>query len=42
MKKYQKVKVVATNNPQGSYAAGCGSDNTYAGSSKCKSCERTA
>ena len=42
MKKEQKVKGGAKNNPQGSYAAGCGSDNTFAGSSKCKSCERTA
>ncbi len=39
-KAYKKVKVVAKNNPQGSYVAGCPGDNN--GSAfNCKSCERT-
>ena len=40
MKKYVKAQVVAKNNPQGSYAAGCPTNrngDTYA----CKTCERT-
>ena len=39
MKKYVKAKVVAKNNPQGSYAAGCPAKNS--GGDYCKSCERT-
>jgi len=40
---YSKPKLVATNNPQGSYAAGCpakdhGEDYWQTG---CKACERT-
>ena len=43
MKKYVKAQVVAKNNPQGSYAAGC-PPKTNGGdwaSSGCKACERT-
>ena len=42
MKKYVKAQVLAKNNPQGSYAAGCPADKneTYAGGN-CKRCERT-
>lgn len=46
MKTYVKAQVVAKNNPQGSYAAGCpvrksnqGIDSQ--GPYSCKSCERT-
>lgn len=41
MKKYTKVKVVAKNNPQGSYAAGCPTGSSTGGSGQCKQCERT-
>lgn len=43
MKKYVKAQVVAKNNPQGSYAAGCPEKTTNAGqiNSGCKNCERT-
>jgi hypothetical protein len=37
MKKYKKAKVVAKNNPQGSFAAGCPT-NTRSGSGNCN-CE---
>lgn len=40
MKKYQKVKVVAKNNPAGSYAAGC-PEKTAFSTSSCKYCERS-
>lgn len=40
MKKYVKAQVVAKNNPQGSYAAGCPANKRPTHS--CKSCERTA
>lgn len=39
MKKYEKPMILAKNNPQGSYAAGCPDKGT--GSWVCKSCERT-
>jgi len=39
-KAYKKVKVVAKNNPQGSYVAGCPTNKNGFGSD-CKSCERT-
>jgi hypothetical protein len=43
MKKYVKAQVVAKNNPQGSYAAGCPAKNDkWGGSPKCKDCERTS
>ena len=38
MKKYVKAQVVAKNNPQGSYAAGCPTNLTW---TQCKQCERT-
>jgi len=38
MKKYQKTKAVAKNNPKGSYAAGCPT-NVRNGSGTCKKCE---
>lgn len=43
MKKYVKARVVAKNNPQGSYAAGCppkerGSSGS--GSYSCRQCDR--
>jgi len=41
MKKYVKAQVVAKNNPQGSYAAGCPSQNSGGGVLYCKRCERT-
>ena len=44
MKTYKKVKVIAKNNPQGSYVAGCPADKTYGqsgNSHSCKKCERT-
>ena len=40
MKKYVKVKVVAKNNPQGSYAAGCPTDKNKQGSGDPGSCSR--
>ena len=40
MKKYEKAKVVAKNNPQGSYAAGCPAKNAGQ-TSTCHNCERT-
>ena len=43
MKKYKKARVVAKNNPQGSYAAGCPAKNTGGGtlgSGGCKDCDR--
>lgn len=40
MKKYKKVKVVAKNNPQGSYVAGCPTKDTGT-DWHCKQCERT-
>lgn len=40
MKKYVKAQVVAKNNPQGSYAAGC-PVNENGLSNRCKQCERT-
>jgi len=40
MKKYVKAKVVAKNNPQGSYAAGCPAKENGA-EYHCKKCERT-
>jgi len=40
MKTYKKVKVVAKNDPQGSYVAGCPSQGNYH-ASDCKKCERT-
>lgn len=43
MKKYKKAKVVAKNNPQGSYAAGCPAKNTGSGTlgqGGCKDCDR--
>ncbi len=40
MKKYVKAQVVAKNNPQGSYAAGCPAKQQPTHS--CKSCERTS
>lgn len=39
MKKYVKAQVVAKNNPQGSYAAGCPTNKT--GADSCRICERT-
>lgn len=42
MKKYTKAKVIAKNNPQGSYAAGCPEKNANGGAGpQCKSCERS-
>lgn len=41
MKKYKKAKVLAKNNPQGSYAAGCGSNRPNQSSQECKRCERS-
>ena len=42
-KAYKKVTVVAKNNPQGSYVAGCPADKTgNEGTPKCKNCERSA
>jgi hypothetical protein len=43
MKKYKKVQVLAKNNPQGSYAAGCPAKNPgiEEASTGCKKCERT-
>jgi hypothetical protein len=41
MKKYVKAQVVAKNNPQGSYAAGCPAKSGNNQSSVCKSCETT-
>lgn len=44
MKKYVKAQVVAKNNPQGSYAAGCPAKERgagTAGSYSCINCERT-
>jgi len=37
MKKYQKPQVIAKNNPQGSYAAGCPAQGT---GDQCHRCER--
>jgi len=41
MKKYVKAQVLAKNNPQGSYAAGCPVRDTGSGMYGCKTCERT-
>ena len=41
MKKYKKAVVVAKNNPQGSYAAGCPTGSSTSSSSSCNSCDRT-
>jgi len=42
MKKYVKAQVVAKNNPQGSYAAGCpAKGNNQNDGPKCSACERT-
>ena len=41
MKKYQKAQVIAKNNPQGSYAAGCPPKDA-GGPNYCKRCERSA
>ena len=40
MKNYQKPKVLAKNNPTGSYAAGC-PEKQNGTSTYCKNCERT-
>ena len=43
MKKYVKAQVVAKNNPQGSYAAGCpekGRGGASNGDYSCKACDR--
>lgn len=40
MKKYVKAQVVAKNNPQGSYAAGCPEKGTANGAIECRRCER--
>lgn len=41
MKKYVKARVLAKNNPQGSYAAGC-PQNRHNGSAECcRNCEMT-
>ena len=44
MKTYVKAQVVAKNNPEGSYAAGCPEKNAggQMQSGWCKQCERTA
>jgi hypothetical protein len=39
MKKYKKVKVVAKNNPKGSYAAGCPEHHRTGGIEACRRCE---
>lgn len=41
---YTKPQIIAQNAASGSYAAGCGANQSYGGSmpSKCRSCERTA
>jgi hypothetical protein len=40
MKTYQKAQVIAKNNPQGSYAAGCPPQNAgTTNADKCKKCE---
>jgi len=41
MKKYKKVQVVAKNNPQGSYAAGCPTGSSTGSSTDCRKCDRT-
>jgi len=41
MKKYVKAQVVAKNNPQGSYAAGCPAKSGNGQAGYCKSCETT-
>ena len=43
MKKYTKVKLVAKNNPDGSYVAGCPTHGARGqhGPGECKKCERT-
>jgi len=40
MKNYVKAEVVAKNNPQGSYAAGC-PEKGAGDINECKKCERT-
>ena len=41
-KAYKKAEVVAKNNPQGSYVAGCPMHTPGGmGNVKCKTCERT-
>lgn len=45
MKKYVKAQVVAKNNPQGSYAAGCPADKAKAqsgSSTSCNKCDRAS
>ncbi|SHM39765.1 hypothetical protein [Fibrobacter sp. UWB7] len=37
---YKKPRLIAKNNPTGSFAAGCPSEN-YGGCISCKECERT-
>ncbi|MBQ3779579.1 MAG: hypothetical protein II835_16220 [Fibrobacter sp.] len=40
---YKKPRLIAKNNPTGSFAAGCPSNNCNTGSDwDCKCCERTA
>jgi len=44
MKTYKKPKLLAKNNPKGTYAAGCPSNEARYGSNNrgdCKSCERS-
>ena len=42
MKTYVKAQVVAKNNPEGSYAAGCpAKDSARLNPHACKACERT-
>ena len=41
MKKYVKAEVVAKNNPQGSYAAGCPTKVGDTSAVHCKACETT-
>jgi len=39
-KPYKKVKVVAKNNPQGSYVAGCPAGSNTNSGITCRQCER--
>ena len=39
---YKKPRLIAKNNPTGSFAAGCPTGDRYGNTYECRQCERTA
>ena len=39
---YKKPRLIAKNNPTGSFAAGCPTGDSYGTDYECRKCERTA